>query len=114
MVMVLSAEYTHFTASSRALRQPTAAIAGEVASTRSASMQAAEDNKREYFCTNNIINLAGILGFELAPTHGLSTFILKKDFRLFFTVQGFHLFIFQFLFIQGTDEHQICKLLYDS
>ena len=44
--MVLSAAYTHFTASSNAFRHPTAHIAGEVENTFSASM--AELAKREY------------------------------------------------------------------
>ena len=44
--MVLSAAYTHFTASSNAFRHPTAHIAGEVENTFSASMAAEE--KREY------------------------------------------------------------------
>lgn len=44
--MVLSAAYTHFTASSNAFRHPTAHIAGEVENTFSASI--AELVKREY------------------------------------------------------------------
>ena len=44
--MVLSAAYTHFTASSNAFRHPTAHIAGEVENTFSASMAA--DANMEY------------------------------------------------------------------
>ena len=57
---------------------------------------------------------AGIIIFELAPSHRLSCFRLRENLGHLFPRHILKFFIFQFLFIQRTNKHEVGELLDDG